>query len=142
MLILMTKKTDFTDTIVSHGAALPPDFYRFKHRTWVYRTAANPKGWASPLWIVGHSPFDTIIGEQEGHVVHLSFPRFTARWSMDEARLEDALDQLHHYDDDAGILVFEVSFIDPYPTGIEPWLREAACAVAFRKGLICELHPS
>jgi hypothetical protein len=123
---------------------IPPDFHRFRHRQ---ESFANPKGqkgegWLSPLWVVGVSPFDAATTSSDGYIAHIGEPRFTARWKMlDESLPVDVVNQIHHLDEDLNILVYEVSFDPLKEAELSYWLFEAACAVAYSRGLMCDMEP-
>jgi hypothetical protein len=127
--------------ILVQGEKRPPpmDFHRFKHTTWRHRPLGQGTQWSSPYWIVGVSPFDEKTIEDEGYVTHLGSPRFVARWSMDESKFHLGSDQRHFFDDEIGLLVYEVSLLDEFTSNLDEWLFEAACAVAYSRGLICAM---
>jgi hypothetical protein len=132
------KKTDpFTQHLTNR--LCPMDFYRFRHMTWRHRPLAQMTEWSSPYWIVGVSPFDQHTVEDQGYVTHLGSPRFVARWTMNEDSLHVANNQQHFFDDDIGLLVYEISLLDEFTSDLDAWLFEAACAVAYSKGLICAM---
>lgn len=111
------------------------DFYRFNHTTEVVSSEGRASALSRPLWIVGVSPFDPVIESDEGYVVHLGSPAFVARWTM----LEDTMAQIEHpdfVDEDLNIMVYDAA--QTGSTGVIPpeWLLEAACAVAYSKGMI------
>jgi len=122
---------------------LPPmDFYRFRHRVESVHGQGNKMLATRPLWVVGVSPFDTIIREDEGYVVHLKNPQFTARWTMNEETIEQ-IKSPDFYDEDFNITIYETIFMDESDNieRIQEWLLEAACAVAYTKGLIAIVDP-
>lgn len=123
----------------SLSALTPMDFHRFKHMTWRYKCSERMAEWSSPYWIVGVSPFDKHMFADEGHVVHLGRPRFVARWTMNETHFHLGNNQHHHFDDDLGLLIYEVSLLDEFTADLPQWLFEAACAVAYSRGLICAM---
>ena len=124
----------------------PPEFYRFRHRHEFVRDAERGLAWQKPLWIVGASPFEAAAYAEEGYVVHTGKPYFVARWTKGEAGTgsRNLNGHTHHfYDEDLDILVYEVSWLDGEPAdGIDDWLFEATCAVAYSLGEICELEPA
>lgn len=135
MLISLATKRPIRNDVLA-----PTDFYRFRHR---YQTVQsfNPKIVTNrPLWVVGVSPFDPVITEMEGYVVHLGAPRFTARWTMSEETIAQ-LAKHDYWDVDLNIVIYETLLMDPNPERIEEWLIEAVCAVAFSKGLIAIADP-
>ena len=117
----------------------PMDFCRFRHMTWRHRPLGHMAEWTSPYWIVGVSPFDKHTVEDEGYVTHIGAPRFVARWSMNENSFHLAANQRHFFDDDIGLLVYEISLLDEFTADLDAWLFEAACAVAYSRGLICAM---
>lgn len=119
---------------------LPPmDFYRFKHRTWRHTSMSHMSAWQAPYWIVGISPFDEKTVEDDGYVTHLGRPRFVARWTLDENKFHLGNNQRHFFDDEIGLLIYEVSLLDEFTENLDEWLFEAACAVAFSRGFICAM---
>lgn len=121
------------------GGIAPLDFHRFRHKTWLHNTPTQMTAWSSPYWIVGVSPFDRAVLEDEGYVTHLGSPRFVARWSMNESHFHLASNQRHFFDNDLGLLVYEISLLDEFTIDLDEWLFEAACAVAYSKGLVCAM---
>lgn len=115
------------------------DFARFRHMTWRHRPHGGMHEWSAPFWIVGVSPFDKQLVEDEGYVTHIGSPRFTARWSFDPQRFQVAHNQKHFFDEDVGLLIYEISLLDEFAPNLDEWLFEAACAVAYSKGLICAM---
>jgi hypothetical protein len=115
----------------------PMDFYRFRHRGEQIQRPGFKTTATRPLWIVGVSPFDPIINELDGHVVHIGAPRFTARWTMNDEIISQ-IENYDFYDEDFNIMIYETIFMDDNKNAerIEEWLLEAACAVAYSKGLI------
>jgi len=113
---------------------MPMDFYRFKHRTWMTTTTDGKPRWQAPCWVVGHSPFDSHMSAEEGHVVHTAAPRFVARWRYDAEC--DAGDG-SYLDEDLALLIHEVTWLDAPPAEERPWLLEAA----FARGEIAESLP-
>lgn len=93
-----------------------------------------------PLWIVGVSPFDPVIAHDSGHVVHLGEPRFTARWTMN-AETMARISQPDFRDEELGIVLCEALSADGPDPPPDAWLIEAACAVAYAKGLIAAIEP-
>lgn len=130
---------------------LPPpymalDFYNFQHRVELIKSSkfkAHKRVLLGerPLWIVGASPFDKVISPDEGHVVHVGKPRFTARWTMVEETLEQ-IPVRDYFDEDLNIAIYEVIPMYGSAKNIEDWLPEAAFAVAFFKGMIAEVAQS
>lgn len=117
----------------------PMDFHRFRHMTWRHRPTDQMTEWSAPFWIVGVSHFDKHIVEDEGYVTHIGAPRFTARWSFNPQRFQAAQNQKHFFDDDLGLLIYEISLLDEFAPKLDEWLFEAAAAVAYTKGLICAM---
>lgn len=119
----------------------PTDFYRFRHRTWIQKDSGTSSiAWSSPYWVVGVSPFDEVIKSECGHVVHLGAPRFIARFSLEEVKLVSLRTQRFHYDEDLGIMLYEITPLDG-ATNVDDWHLEAVCAIAYSLGLICEVEP-
>lgn len=118
----------------------PMDFYRFKHHTELAESALHKKKLMRHLWIVGESPFDGTSSPDEGHVVHLGTPSFTARWTM----VEETIAQIakpDFLDEDTNILIYETIMTGGINENIDEWLMEAANAVAYCKGLIAIAEP-
>jgi hypothetical protein len=88
---------------------------------------------------VGISPFDPATSPDQGHIVHLGTPRFVARWTMNEECFHDGKDQRTFFDDDLGLLIYEISLLDEFTADLETWLHEAACAIAYSKGNIVRM---
>ena len=122
------------------GRFAPMDFYRFRHTTWRHTPLGQMAAWNAPYWIVGVSPFDREMIETDGHLVHLGRPRFVARWTLDEEKFHFGGNQRHFFDDDNGLLIYEISLLDEFTEDLEEWLFEGACAVAFSRGLICAMN--
>jgi hypothetical protein len=119
-------------------SAAPLDFHRFRHCNEKVLMPGEKTVILRPLWIVGVSPFDPVIADDSGHVVHLGEPRFTARWTMNRETIA-AIGQPDFHDEGLGLVLYEVlSGRDAPP---HAWLMEAACAVAYAKGLIVALEP-
>ena len=74
-----------------------------------------------------------------GYVTHLGTPRFVARWTMDEGKFHAGSNQRHFFDEEIGLLVYEISLLDEFTSNLDEWLFEAACAVAYSRGLICAM---
>jgi hypothetical protein len=124
----------------------PSDFYSFRHRTVSFINPQDPKrsaAWEMPLWIVGASPFDTVLAPDQGHIVHLAEPRFIARWIKGDIGRSDVdpTKQMNYYDEGLDILIYEISWLDKDAKNIEDWLLEAAAAVAYTQGNLAELEP-
>lgn len=118
---------------------IPMDFYSFKHRTFVAGPAGSRERWLAPHWVVGHSPFDDVLTGEEGHVVHIGNPQFVARWSYQDDELQKIRSGQHWLDDQLGLLIYEVCWVDGEPpVDWASWLLEACCAVAYAKGDIAE----
>ena len=115
---------------------LPPmDFYRFNHTSEVVNAEGRASALSRPLWIVGVSPFDPMIQQDEGYVVHLGSPPFVARWTM----LEDTMAQIKSpdfVDEDLNIMIYDAAQTGCAGAIPQEWLLEASCAVAYSKGLI------
>lgn len=112
------------------------DFYRFKHtEEAVYDDKHGQSVQSRPLWIVGISPFDPTLSEESGHIVHLGYPRFTARWTMDDEIIEQ-IDDPNYFDEDLNMMIYDVIPLDGLETPGEDWLLEAACAVGYSRGMI------
>ena len=118
----------------------PLDFYRFRHREEKVSIPGKRTVIARPLWIVGVSPFDPVITDDAGHVVHLGEPRFTARWTMN-ADIIAKIPQPDFYDEDLNIVIYEALCADQNGGPLDAWLMEAACAVAYSRGLIAAVDP-
>ena len=133
----MTKSADTSNVTILHPErSMPPtDFYRFKHTTWNYKSIKDG-AWSAPLWMVGCSPFDDILHEDKGYVLHQGRPRFLARWTMIEEEFCRGKNQKHYFDEDLNILIYEVSLLDEFTSNLDLWLDEAVCAIAHSKGLI------
>jgi len=116
------------------------DFYRFRHREEKVSIPEKRTVILRPLWVVGVSPFDPVIADEAGHVVHLGEPRFTARWSMNPDTIARTAEP-DFYDEDLNIIIYEALCADANSAPIDAWLMEAACAVAYSKGLIATLDP-
>lgn len=115
---------------------LPPmDFYRFNHTCEVVNAQGQGTALSRPLWIVGVSPFDPVTQEDEGYVVHLGSPSFVARWTLIEATMAQ-IKQPEFFDEDLNIMVYEVAQTGGAGAIPQEWLLEAACAVAYSKGMI------
>ncbi len=113
----------------------PMDFYRFRHTHEETPSFDQKRHAQRPLWIVGVSPFDPVLSEEDGFVVHLGNPRFTARWTMNE----DMINQIVGYDfhdEDLNIMLYETVLSEGTTDNLEEWWIEAVCAVAYTKGLI------
>ncbi len=124
-----------------HPKLAPLDFYRFRHRQESVPSFQQGKPLARPLWIVGASPFDTVLTpEEEGHVVHLGNPQFTARWTMIDATIAQIAEP-DYYDEDLNILIYETILLGGASERIEEWLLEAVCAIAYTKGMIAISDP-
>lgn len=135
MLISLTTKKP-----LSLNSLTPLDFYRFRHRQETVKSFGMKLPASRPLWIVGVSPFDPVISNDEGHVVHLGTPRFTARWTM----CDESIAQLatpDYYDEELNIAIYETILMEPAPERMEEWLLEAVCAVAYSKGMIAMADP-
>jgi hypothetical protein len=116
------------------------DFYRFRHNTEEIFVGGKRKTVTRPLWIVGVSPFDGVISSEEGYVVHLGAPRFTARWTMLDGTM-GKIKAPDYYDEDLNIMLYEAAPLDDKTAEIEEWMLEAICAVAYSKGLITAVAP-
>jgi hypothetical protein len=119
--------------------ATPLDFHRFRHRNENVFIPGKKTVIVRPLWVVGVSPFDPVIADDAGHVVHLGEPRFTARWTMNPDTIA-TLARLDFCDEDLGIVLYEALSADGADVP-DAWLVEAACAVAYAKGLIAAIEP-
>jgi hypothetical protein len=114
------------------------DFYRFRHQHKHVNGSDKRTVLSQPLWIVGSSPFDEVISPEEGHIVHLGTPQFTARWTMDE----ETMDKLSKgtgsvfFEEDFGMMIYEIIPIGRKKNVSEKWLLEAACAIAHAKGML------
>ena len=122
------------------SSAPPLDFHRFRHRNEKVFIPGKKTVIVRPLWIVGVSPFDPVIADDSGHVVHLGEPRFTARWTMNAETIA-AIAQPDFHDEDLGIVLYEALSAEGRDAPPDTWLIEAACAVAYAKGLIAALEP-
>jgi hypothetical protein len=121
-------------------SATPLDFYRFRHREEKVSIPERRMVILRPLWVVGVSPFDPEIADDAGHVVHLGEPRFTARWSMNPDTIA-RIAEPDFYDEDLNIIIYEALRGGDNTAPIDAWLMEAACAVAYSKGLIATVDP-
>ena len=138
MIISLADHRPRPDLVVS-----PLDFYRFQHRLETVTATRDGRRIAieRPLWIVGVSPFDPVIADDEGLVVHLGAPRFTARWTM-RAETIASLAAIDYEDEDLELALYDTALLDPGGPAIErSWLVEAACAVAYSMGLIALADP-
>jgi hypothetical protein len=133
MLCPFSKRADALST------APPLDFYRFRHRNEKVLVPGRKMVIVRPLWIVGVSPFDPVIADDSGHVVHLGEPCFTARWTMNPETTA-GITQPDFCDEDLGIVLHEALSSDGADVP-DAWLVEAACAVAYAKGLIATIEP-
>jgi hypothetical protein len=122
------------------SAAPPLDFYRFRHREEKILIPGKKLVLARPLWVVGVSPFDPVIADDAGHVVHLGDPRFIARWTMNPDTIA-GISQPDFHDEDLNIVIYEALCADGDAPPAAAWLMEAACAVAYAKGLIAAVDP-
>jgi hypothetical protein len=122
------------------SAAPPLDFYRFRHRNEKVVVPGKKTVIERSLWIVGVSPFDPCIADDSGHVVHLGEPRFTARWTMNPGTIT-AIGEPDFHDEDLSIVLYEALSADGTDAPPHAWLIEAACAVAYAKGLIAVIEP-
>jgi hypothetical protein len=130
----------FSKRGVPLSAAPALDFYRFRHLDEKVHIPAKRIVIARPLWVIGVSPFDPVIAADAGHVVHLGEPRFTARWGMNPETLAHILEP-DFLDEDLNIAIFEALPTDGPAAPPLAWLAEAACAVAYAKGLIAAVDP-
>ena len=130
----------FSKRIVQLSPGTPLDFYRFRHREEKVTIPEKRTVIARPLWVVGVSPFDPVISDDSGHLVHLGEPRFTARWSMN-ADMIAKIPEPDFYDEDLNIAIYEALCAEANAGPIDAWLVEAACAVAYSKGLIAAVDP-
>jgi hypothetical protein len=121
------------------SAAPPLDFHRFRHRNEKVFIPGKKAVILRPLWIVGISPFDPVVADDAGHVVHLGEPRFTARWTMNPETIA-AIARPAFHDEDLDIVLYEALSADGTDVP-DAWLMEAACAVAYAKGLIAAVEP-
>jgi hypothetical protein len=133
MLVPFSKREDARLT------PTPLDFHRFRHRNEKVCIPGKKTVIVRPLWIVGVSPFDPVIADDAGHVVHLGEPLFTARWTMNPDTIA-AIARPDFRDEDLGIVLYEALSADSADVP-DPWLVEAACAVAYAKGLIAAIEP-
>jgi hypothetical protein len=134
MLVPFSKRGD------ALSVAPPLDFYRFRHRNEKVLVPGKKTVIVRPLWIVGVSPFDPVIADDSGHVVHLGEPRFTARWTMNPGTIT-AIGKPDFHDESLGIILYETLSADGQGAPADNWLIEAACAVAYAKGLIVAIEP-
>lgn len=58
---------------------------------------------------------------------------------MNEECFHDGKDQRTFFDDDLGLLIYEISLLDEFTADLETWLHEAACAIAYSKGNIVRM---
>jgi hypothetical protein len=133
MLVPFSKRGDPLSTAPSL------DFHRFRHRNEKVCIPGKRAVIVRPLWIVGVSPFDPVIAGDAGHVVHLGEPRFTARWTMNPQTIAHVPEPDFH-DEDLDIVLYEALSADGTDAP-HAWLMEAACAVAYTKGLITAIDP-
>lgn len=125
----------FSKSMWSKSSFFPLDFYRFKHTVETVTQSNQKIALPKPLWIVGVSPFEDEVLEDEGHVVHIGAPHFTARWAMNEERIEQ-IPNPNYYDEDLNLIIYDVIPLSGENIPAEEWLLEAACAVGYSKGLI------
>lgn len=121
MLVPFSKRGDALST------APPLDFHRFRHRNEKVSMPGNRAVILRPLWIVGVSPFDPVMADDSGHIVHLGEPRFTARWTMNPGTIA-AIAQPDFHDEDLGIVLYEAVSAECPDAPPDAWLLEAACA--------------
>jgi hypothetical protein len=130
----------FSKRRVPLSSAPPLDFYRFRHREEKVDVPEKKVIISRPLWVVGFSPFDPVIADDAGHVVHLGDPRFTARWTM-HAETIAQISRPDYHDEDLNIVIYETLAADGHGAPTDSWFIEAACAVAYTKGLIAAIDP-
>lgn len=113
--------------------------HEFEHMHDVIDIGSN-KGLRYPLWLIAQDPFSDVESEADGYVVHLDFPRFTARYYIGDKPLNPA-DTLHgltycHPDLDINLceLVFTEDDEQKAMTDIEKWLHEACMAIGHYLG--------
>lgn len=101
------------------------------------------RGFHTPLWIVGFSPFDDVETDGEGHVVHLGAPRFVARWFIGDepANPADTISGITFNHPGLDITLCELVFLDEPPPEFADWLTEAAAAIAHYRGDIAAAEP-
>ena len=113
----------------------PMDYYRFRHTHESIHNPQQKKTLNRPLWIVGISPFEPVISDESGYVVHLGVPQFTARWTMNDDIIQQLL-AFDYYDEDLNIMIYETLLLNNNGERLQEWLLEAVCAVAYSKGMI------
>lgn len=121
----------------------PPDFYKFQHRTTLHQCSKSNLAWTIPSWIVGVSPFDNEITSHSGYVIHTETPKILARWAIGDEinQISEDIKARGYHDEELEILLYEISHLDLTDKDSHTWLLEAVCAIAYSKGLICELEP-
>lgn len=115
--------------------------YEFQHTTNLVARGEN-RAIETPLWVVGHSPFDEVQSMEEGYVVHLAPPRFIARWYLGDEpeNPSDLTSGITFHDEELELSLCELVFLDPDPQidsleeDLDPWLQEAMMAVAVWRG--------
>jgi hypothetical protein len=120
--------------------------YEFQHSTDLVAREGN-RAFETPLWVVGHSPFDRFQSVDEGHVAHLGAPRFVARWftGMEPDNPADLEGGITWHDDLYDISLCELVFLDAdteftdLETELQPWLNEAVMVIAVWRGEL-DLH--
>lgn len=117
------------------GMLFPLDYYRFRHTHESVQDPQQNRVVARPLWIVGTSPFDQVISEDCGFIVHLGVPQFTARWTMNDDTIRQ-ISVFDFYDEDLNIMIYETILMNNNGERLHEWLVEAVCAVAYSKGTI------
>ena len=130
----------FTKRLLSSALLFPLDFYRFNHTEEHINHPGQRTIVKRPLWIVGVSPFDNEIVEDEGHVVHLGNPGFTARWTMNEEKFS-LIESPNYVDEDLNMIIHEVIPLGGSEMPEEVWLLEAVCAIGYSRGLITMSSP-
>lgn len=119
----------------------PPFFYRFKNQTHTVVCQRKDISKTIPVWVVGFSPFDAVVGPDGGMIVRTQEPRFTARWGRGQEAVDTVLasKQACHVDDDLAIVIYDLTWLDHPGHQESSCLDEAALAVGRTFGDVAEL---
>jgi hypothetical protein len=119
--------------------------HKFRH-TYDLLPISRNKGIKYPLWLIAQDPFADIETDNEGYIVHLGNPRFTARWYTGDKPLNPAntLHGITYNHTDLDISLCEIVFLEENPdmSGFSEWLQEACCAIAHYLGDIAGIEPN
>ncbi len=121
----------------------PPYFYNFKEREHTVVCMAEDASRTVPVWVVGFSPFDEVVGPDGGVLVRTQHPRFIARWGRGQAAIDTQLATKRpcHIDDDLAIVIYDQAWLD-HPAHAEAmYLNEAAIVVGRTFGDVAEIDP-